>query len=691
MFEVDRGDGFEEFLTRGVNLGMAKPGRFPGEAAITREEYDRWIQAISDLNANAIRTYTIHPPAFYEALESFNRDATDPIYLLQGTWIGEQRLNEAGDVTKLTSEFYAELRRTVDVVHGEANLDPRPGHASGRYEADVSNYLMGYIAGIEWPPSAVIETNEKGDVEKQDGQYVQTVDGTTFERWLAGCLETVIDHSVTEYDKQHPVAFTNWVTTDPLDHPYEPFHDEDAVSLDPDAIVSTDQFDAGVFAASHVYPYYPDFLNHTPEYVEYVDHRSEPNSYAGYLDDLVDTTDHPLLVAEFGVPESRGIAHKHVHGRDQGRHTEEQQGHIVANMYEDIVRAGAAGGLVFTWQDEWFKRTWNLAPLSERNRRPYWSNRQTPEQRFGLLGFDPAGRVSLDGSAEDWTDATRFSPTRPPVALGTADAQRTLTSMAVTHDEAYLSVRLEFESLAELDWSEMNVIVALGHSGRGNTSLPLGTDVSVRPTDFLIHLAGPTNSRVRVDAYYDPFARLYGSEAGLDLSADREQDSGRFTPVRMTLNRRYTVPPTGEEVPFEAVETGRLRYGNGNPEAEAYDSLADVHVSTESDVIELRIPWLLLNVADPSSRLALGDLWKEGVERYEPFDSIATAAGTYAPGVDESARRTDSQTNLTHAIPGVAGNQLKFGEYRWETWTQPEYVERKKDSYDIVQAAFDEH
>ena len=63
-FEIDRGSGFEDVSIRGVNLGMAKPGRFPGEAAISREEYDRWIRAIGELNANAIRTYTIHPPAF---------------------------------------------------------------------------------------------------------------------------------------------------------------------------------------------------------------------------------------------------------------------------------------------------------------------------------------------------------------------------------------------------------------------------------------------------------------------------------------------------------------------------------------------------------------------------------------------------------------------------------------------------
>lgn len=692
-FERRRNGQFEEFLVQGVNMGMAKPGRFPGEAAITRAEYDRWIAWIGELRANAIRTYTIHPPAFYDALAAYNREADEPIYLFQGTWIGEERLREAGDVTALAPAFHEELRRTVDVVHGETTLEERPGHASGRYETDVSDYLAGYIAGIEWPPTVVMETNDAGSAGRYRGEFVATTAASPFERWLAESLDAVVAHGVDRYGTQRPVAFTNWVTTDPLEHPYEPFHLEDAVSVDPDALVATDAFEAGLFAAYHVYPYYPDFLNHTPAYVDDIDHRGEPNSYAGYLDDLVGATEGPLLIAEFGVPDSRGIAHRHVHGRDQGRHTEREQGEIVAAMYEDIVEADTAGGLVFTWQDEWFKRTWNLEPFSVPSRRPHWSNVQTPEQRFGLFTFDPADRVRLDGSAADWTDATRLSPADGPTGIGDgADGSRTLESVAVTHDAAALSLRLEFASLPEpVDWDETNAIVLLSHTGRGNTTVPFGTDADAPPTDFVVRVAGPDASRVRVDSYYDAFAREYGAEAGLDLSAYRERDSGRFSPIRMTINRGYTVPPTGERVPFEAVETGRLRFGNGNPDASAYDSLADVSVASESDAIELRLPWSLLNVADPSSRLALGDLWAGGTETFEPFDTISVAAATFAPDADGDARPVPGETNLVHAVPGLEDGRLRTGTYTWEPWTTPEYRERRKESYWILRDAFGEY
>ena len=33
-----------------------------------------------------------------------------------------------------TKEFQAEMKRLVDVIHGNAIVDPRTGHASGVYE-----------------------------------------------------------------------------------------------------------------------------------------------------------------------------------------------------------------------------------------------------------------------------------------------------------------------------------------------------------------------------------------------------------------------------------------------------------------------------------------------------------------------------------------------------------------------------
>ncbi|WP_200530622.1 hypothetical protein [Halorubrum sp. LN27] len=691
-FEVAVGGGpFTQLGVRGVNLGMAKPGRFPGEAAITRAEYDRWLAMMGDLNVNVVRVYTVHPPAFYRALAAYNRGRDDPVYVVHGNWIGEETLREAGDAYGLSDAFDRSFRQVIDAVHGATTIDPEPGHASGAYDADVSDYVAGYVVGIEWPPAVVAETNRVNDDGSYDGEYLTAPDATPFERWLAARLDAGVAYETAEYDAQRPAAFTNWVTTDPLDHPYEPFEAEDAVSVDPDAIAATDAYEAGTFAAYHVYPYYPPLLNETPAYAEHVDHRGEPNSYAGYLNDLVDATDHPLLVAEFGVPSSRGIAQRDVHGRDQGRHTEAEQGEILAAMYEDIREAGTAGGVVFSWHDEWFKRTWNLADFSDPNRRPYWSNVQTPEQRFGLLAFDPEGAVPLDGSPDAWADATGASPTGDPVRLGDgADGARELTGLRVTGDAAYLSLRLELADLGDgIDWEATNYLVTLGLTGGNEKTLPHGVGADSAATDFVVRLGGPDASRVTVDPRYDAFAYAYGAEAGLDLARYRDPAPDAFTPLRMVINRGYTVPPTGERVPFESVETGRLRYGNGNPDAPAYDSLADVHVAPDENAIELRLPWLLCNVADPSRRRRLGDFWRDGLDADETFERIDVAAASYVPAaVDGTASPLDGQTNLAHAVPGVADGRLQTAAYVPEAWDRPAYAERLKASGERVGEVF---
>ena len=61
---------------------------------------------------------------------------------------------------------------------------------------------------------------------------------------------------------------------------------------------------------------------------------------------------------------------------------------------------------MITWQDEWFKRTWNTMHAVDLDNTPYWSDYQTNEQYFGLLSFDPGKEESIcyvDGDLSEWT------------------------------------------------------------------------------------------------------------------------------------------------------------------------------------------------------------------------------------------------------------------------------------------------
>ena len=156
------------------------------------------------------------------------------------------------------------------VVHGDARLPEEPGHASERFGADVSPYMLGWMVGTEWYPYAVKKTDEAHPgMEPYSGEYFRaTDDASPFESWLAEKLEVLAQEEM-RYGWQHPVSLTNWLTTDPLTHPDEPNEQEDLASVDAINIEPTGAWEAGSLPPSHVYPYYPDFLRYQEEYQDY--------------------------------------------------------------------------------------------------------------------------------------------------------------------------------------------------------------------------------------------------------------------------------------------------------------------------------------------------------------------------------------------------------------------------------------
>ena len=84
----------------GIDLGATTPGNLPGQLAITPGDYARWLDEMGALGVRAIRIYTIHPPAFYTALASYDR-ATDP--LPNGPPVTPYRRPRAAPATRVTA------------------------------------------------------------------------------------------------------------------------------------------------------------------------------------------------------------------------------------------------------------------------------------------------------------------------------------------------------------------------------------------------------------------------------------------------------------------------------------------------------------------------------------------------------------------------------------------------------------
>lgn len=661
-FYIYESGDWKQMFMRGVNIGATEPGLFPGDLTISYDTYYRWFGYISEMNCNCIRIYTLMPPQFYQALGDFNKKAKNKLYLYQGIWVNEEDIERLSDTyaenEKILNDFMTDAVNLVNVIHGKAKIAETAGEAYGTYNTDVSPWLVGWIIGIEWDPNFVINTNNQHpDKKDYDGEYLYTQTASPFEAFLCRVGDALIKHEAKTYKFQVPLAFSNWITTDPLTHPNEPHFDEDKTTVNTEN-VKCRNFGPGMFASYHIYPYYPDSLNYQEDYLEYTDDSGKVNTYEAYLEDLKLAHTVPIIVAEFGIPTSRGMGHESVMGYNQGMVDETAQGAMLIDMLGSIENAKYAGGIVFTWQDEWFKRTWNNVMFDIADRRPYWSNIQTTEQCFGLLAFD-SGKESMaayvDGDVSEWRN------TKPTVT--TAQGK-----LYIKSDERYLYIMLD---AGNYDFEKDTLLIPINTiADQGNLKAAQYNAEFDTAADFLIYINGKDNSHIYVDRYYDAFNYYFLESKKLsDIKAEENagvKNSGMFDIMRLCYGYNLTVKGTNQVVPDKAYETGKLRYGNGNPKAQEYKSLSDFYF--KNGKLEIRIPWQLLNVMDPSGKQQISDFRKTQVispQAYQSFDfGFAYRMGT------ESLKITLG------------------GSYEYNGWNTPTWHERLKPAYYELQNYF---
>ena len=651
-FAIYDGSDYEPTYLNGVNLGSGKPGYFPGELAITKEEYLRWFGEIAEMNCNTIRVYTVMMPCFYEALYEYNETAEQKLYLFQGVWYNEDQIVETEDAYDIYEEALQDAYNLVDIIHGEGEVQQKAGKAYGKYRYDISQYVIGWILGIECDAEFVQGTNDKhADECSYQGNYLYTSeDANPFETFMCQLGDKTLSYEMKKYGMQRPLSFSNWPTADMLSHPNEPGADhEDAVTINMEHLKGTKEFEAGVFAAYHIYPYYPEFMIYDTKYASYRNEDGELDNYKAYLEDLIAQHTMPVLVAEYGVPSSRGCTHENpLTGFNQGGVNEQEQGDMLASMAKDIYDSGYCGGLAFTWQDEWFKRTWNTMDYSDPDRRAYWSDMQTSEQNFGMLAFDPGKEncvAQVDGDLSEWSEED--------VIAGDENL-----SVSVKHDARYLYLLVKGETL---DPEKEEIFIPFDITPQSGSVIYKDTTFS-RPVDFVIDLNGKDDSAVKVQSYYDRYIFSYQKlDETLDCSGFNDPDTDIFNPVYLCLNKELVFPETKEVLEFSKYETGKLRYGNGNPEAAEYDSLADFCYGDHA--VELRIPWSLLNFRDPSTKEIENNLHESDEASGYYIDEIYVGVNTKQYAADLEA-------------------------YTWDNWKYVAYHERLKQSYYILKDCY---
>ncbi|MSP92713.1 MAG: hypothetical protein EXR79_13065 [Myxococcales bacterium] len=696
-FEIDRhdGKGWRPFFVNAVNLAIAKPGYFPGELhAATRDDYWRWLTDIAAMNATAIRTYTLHMPLFYQTFRDWNRaHAGTPVYLIQGVWPDEI---EHGDyITDATPQLDAETRLVVDAVHGKADIPPRFGKAYGIYTADASPWLMAWLPGHEMDGALAKAGDAKwAEYTTYAGRFIRMKQGKPMEGWAARVLDHTVAYEWDRWGAMHMVGYSNWPALDPIHHPTEtPNFGQDIVDEDLGKFEIVAPFDRGVFVSYHVYPFNPEFIIYDPQYRNTKDSAGKPNSYLGYLKDLKAAhKDIPLLVAEFGVPSSFGVAHVNETAWDHGGYNEAEQAAVTVDLYRAIRQSGAAGAVVFEWIDEWFKRTWVTTPtMLPADRGPFWHDVCSPEESFGIVAYYPIPGWSkfVDGRGDDWkaTDFRVGSQSAPPLqpAGDGKDADRTLTGLTLAADPAFLFAKIDLATTNVPDpdatvWA-LAVSTVDGATGNAKVNL-LGLAAQGVGFESLVVLDRPkTGFVVLTDATYDPMPRLNGDsqKGGVPLA----NSSGVFQLTEQMVNNNAQYQASGLINPKRKFfARGRLRAGD-----QTKDSLA--HVLPGRGFIEVRIPWHALWVTDPSSRHVLfDDPATQGAFDARKTSGVQVFAVAARRAADGTLQIVDVLPRGAFASGTVDGAKLPL--YAWPTWDKVVPTERKKPLYATLRSLFAE-
>ena len=615
-----KGSTYEEFEIKGVNLGSGKPGEWSTDFSIDKGTYLRWFANMQEMGANVVRVYTVQSDDFYEAFYAYNKDREEPLYLIQGVWVNDYIQNSHRDAydDDFLGTFLDDCRTAVDVIHGNKTipLGNMDSAGSGTYRRNVSQWVIGYILGVEWEDVTVAFTNEKYSGEEgyasYRGTYLYTSeDASPFEAILAQVGDKIIEYESNRYKQQRLIAFSNWPTTDPFTYP-------DTVSnffmkcacVDVEHIKATENFLAGQFASYHVYPYYPDYLSYMENWDDYgIEDASvyylgdgKYNTYRAYLSMLTAHHTMPVVISEFGVSTGRGMAHRDQNtNRNQGKMSEQEQGQALIDCYEDITAAGCAGGCVFSWQDEWFKRTWNTMYAVDLKRTPYWSDYQTNEQYFGLLSFDPGEGSSVcyvDGDISEWSDKDVV-------------ARQDGMSISMKYDERFIYFLVYRDGL---DFGNETLYIPIDTTQKSGSSYCRNYGLLFdRAADFLLVLDGKDNSRLQVQERYESLRSTYSQNVAdfdtYEKGYQPDRDSPLFVNIDMILQTATALIYDDNTAAADTFETGLLTYGNANPESSAFNSLADF--ICRGDYIEVKLPWQLLNFAD-ASRMQIHDDYYDG-------------------------------------------------------------------------------
>lgn len=637
--------GNDKININGINISSTKPGNFPGDFKANKEDYIRWFKYIKDLNLNCLRVQGLMNPEFYEALYEFDLNNNKPLYLLQGISLNEVALEDGEDIQgeKVSDEFKKNIKITIDAIHGN-KIPTLSSNSKKIYETNISKYVIGYTIGNELAYDDIIYSEIMNDLKDFKGKYLQDKDNASdTEKYLSYIADYLVEYESKNYKEQRIINFVS-VEDDImkfLRDGYVNKKNKEKRFIDIENIEKTEDFKSGIFVSYNVSIAKDESLINKNILHKYF---TELNKYHSV----------PVVISEYSVPSAR-MAGDFIKNDEKGYITEKEQGNMLIEAYNAIKESGCAGGILFEWQDSWYRSSWNTKELFTLDKSAYWSNAQVFSQNFGLLSFEPGDEKKVsypDESINEWEENNLIG------------SNNELT-LSMKEDEKYLYFLIEFNKpIDEGDriYIDLDVTPNSGVNRYEEKKLTFENNV-----DFIIDL-GKENSSVLVHEYYDTFKFI---ESRNELKADPnkinvKKDGQGFSVVKLYYKEKSYSEVTNTFKDSKSYETGKLVLGNGNPKSEEFNSVADYYIN--DNYIELRIPWGLLNFKDPSTKSIIDNFYETFSFDSKKIDYINVGA-------------TRKNTN-------EEGSRLASKKFKLDSWVKPKYHERLKESYYMLKEEF---
>jgi hypothetical protein len=418
MFVVDG----EPFLVK----GMAYSPFYPGESnrdKIVKADVASDMRKMRELGINTLLIYWTRSERIYKEARR------NELMILHGIWI-EQEPSDFHE-PRFKEGVKRQIRHAIDYVH---NVEGE----------DYSDTILGFWIGGELNPASVDGTDTRHpELTQFQGAYYETRTGVTAtECFLAEMCDYARGYANEKYGHDFFFSHINWPPTEPW--------------------LKLDFLD---FVMFDVYSFWP------PEVVNFRKGSFASTSYQGYIEYLKDAYPAvPVVISEFGM----STAPDNV--TTSGNSERDQAAELIARWHDIVTtEKPLAGGIVFEWNDEWWKQS-GAAVLVPFDADKNHHERDDAEEWFGIVGIDGPSHADYRVRPKQAYHAVA----RMYAPAFYADRRMVQPASAVLLDESASVVSLSAEG-RPLDASrQLHLCVAIREkSGTPNARIRLETAVSM--------------------------------------------------------------------------------------------------------------------------------------------------------------------------------------------------------------------